>query len=100
MREVFELMEYLLDRSVHSVVNLTEAVKRGETEKLVESLRILQGDLMTMRQICAWMKSLLDEGKEFCFRFIKHALIAEISVDRDGKMNREGLMSDERRFDD
>lgn len=25
--------------------------------------------------------------EEFCFRIIKHALIAEISVDRDGKMH-------------
>ena len=54
MEDVFGLMEYLLDRSVQAVVSLTEIAKKEATERLVENLRILQGDLMTIRQICAW----------------------------------------------
>ena len=57
MREMYDLLEYLLDREVHAVVDLVEAVKRGENrEKIIEALRILQGDLMTLRTVCAWMR--------------------------------------------
>jgi len=61
MRDIFGLMEYLLDRSVQVVVSLAETAKKGEYEKLVENLRILQGDLMTMRQICAWARTRTEE---------------------------------------
>ena len=57
MKETYELLEYLLDREIQAVINLIDAVKRGEdSEKIIELLRILQGDLMTLRQICAWTK--------------------------------------------
>jgi len=60
------LLEYLLDREVQAVVNLVEAVKRGEDkEKIIELLRILQGDLMTLRVICAWLKGFnREEGED------------------------------------
>ena len=64
MEDVFGLMEYLLDRSVQAVVSLTEIAKKEATERLVENLRILQGDLMTMRQICAWVGARLRRPDE------------------------------------
>lgn len=51
------MLEYLLDREVQAVVSMIEAVKRGEDkEKIIELLRILQGDLMTLRTMCAWLR--------------------------------------------
>ncbi len=58
MKEIYDLLEYLLDRDVKTITNLISAVKKGiEKEEIVEHLRILQGDLMVLREICAWMKS-------------------------------------------
>lgn len=61
MREVW-LLEYLLDRVCKAVVDLIDAIKKGEDkERMIEYLRILQGELMTIRQICAWARTRIEE---------------------------------------
>ena len=59
------MLEYLLEREVDAVVKLVDAVKRGEDkEKVVELLRILQGDLMTLKSICSRMKVKCEQCKK------------------------------------
>ena len=59
MADLFDLLEYLVDRSAHNLVDTISLITSSNAEKetVINSLRILQGELMTIRQICGWLKS-------------------------------------------
>ena len=57
--KMFELMEYMLDEEVQVVNSIIEILKRGEEsrEKVIEHLRILQGELKALKTMCEWIAS-------------------------------------------